>query len=370
MTKMPEVTVLMPFHNAARWIAQAVGSIFKQSFTDFELLAIDDGSNDGSDEILRGLGDPRLRLVRIPRKGGIALALNEGIRLANGPLIARQDADDLSSPDRLKLQVEYLTRHPEIAALATCFQVIDQAGKPHSRSVPRSNRILAPPDIQTALRRGNCIAHGTVMGRKQVLQDLGGYRSFPRAQDYDLWLRLTKRYQMGKIPQLLYYYRVHPAQVSRDWAKSAQMAWQIRLMDALDELSTVPVFVYGTGERSCFLAKELKQVGYQPLGFVLRPGQKRAGRQNGLAVYPCSSEDVRRGIVLGCSSDVPGAEMTRLSKDGVKLRAVWDWEDSLGKRLLLPPSTRPPKGGHHRSPGRPPGWGRRGRSKGVALPRG
>src|ERR1043165_9066720 len=122
----PHVTVLMAVYNGEPFLAKAIDSILAQTYEDFELLVVDDGSTDATPDIVRSYGDRRVRTVRNPRNIGLARSLNVGLAEARGALVARHDADDLSYPDRFRRQVEFLAAHPDVAVLGTRFDSIDQ----------------------------------------------------------------------------------------------------------------------------------------------------------------------------------------------------------------------------------------------------
>lgn len=210
---IPRVTVLLPVLNAAPFLQRTLDSILDQRFRDFELLAIDDGSTDGSIAILKSCRDPRLRTVEHGRNQGLIATLNEGIEAARGTYIARMDADDLMHPDRLALQVEYLDAHRDVAVLATCVELINADGEVTGQwDVDRS--AMDEHDIWAMLPRTNCIAHPSVMMRRSALGDLRYSPDQKGAEDWDLWLRMRSRgLLIAKLPQALLQYRVHAGSI-------------------------------------------------------------------------------------------------------------------------------------------------------------
>lgn len=206
------ISVVMSVHNGERYLREAAASILDQSFTDFEFIIVDDGSTDGTGEILASLRDPRIVLVR-QENTGTTKALNKGIALARGKYIARQDADDVSRPQRLAAQFAYMEANPEVALLGTRFEFIDQFG-----SVTRQGSLpLDDKTLQQRLRVINQFCHGSVLIRREALDRVGPYREFFRyAQDYDLWLRIAESYQIGNLPDYLFCYRELPQAISAD----------------------------------------------------------------------------------------------------------------------------------------------------------
>ena len=204
----PRVTVVMPVYNAERFLKEAIDSILGQTYEDFELLAIDDGSTDASAAIIEEYADHRIRLVRCERNGGVVSARNLGVRLAEGRYLAMMDADDVSLPERLKRQVDWLNTHPETAVVATRAVRIDVNGHPIESmvSVTRSD------DVHMYLRSGiNPIINGSTMMRTEFVRALDGYREgFSPSEDYDLWLRLVDRGRICILADELYRYRSNP----------------------------------------------------------------------------------------------------------------------------------------------------------------
>jgi hypothetical protein len=202
----------MSVYNGERFLTQAVESILQQSFREFELIAIDDGSSDASSVILDSYqrNDPRFRVYH-QRNRGLVVSLNRGCDLARGKYIARMDADDIAIKNRLECQVEFMERNPEVGVLGSAVQFIDPDGAP---SLVSRNPI-ADREIRQALVRHCPFWHPTVCIRKDILTLVGGYRSVVvDAEDYDLWLRIADRCQLANLEGVLLQYRLHPYQVT------------------------------------------------------------------------------------------------------------------------------------------------------------
>jgi glycosyltransferase involved in cell wall biosynthesis len=194
----------MGVYNAEEYLEAAVDSILEQTFDDFEFLIVDDASTDESAEILAAYDDSRIRILRNEENEGLTWSLNRALDAARGTYIARQDADDLSDPDRLRRQIEYMDSHPGVAVLGTGAEIIDEDGD-------RLNRrcVLARPTL-TDLHKKNHIIHGSILARRAALEDVGGYDElFRYSQDYDLWLRIAEDYEIRNLPEPLYALRVH-----------------------------------------------------------------------------------------------------------------------------------------------------------------
>src|SRR5687767_7946066 len=219
MSATPRVSVLLPVRNGLPWIREALDSLAWQTLNDFEVIALEDGSTDGTADVLAGWPDDRLRVI--PTGGiGIAAALNIGLEAARAPLVARQDADDISAPDRLEAQVDYLIGHTDVGLVATVADYIDGRGEPIENDWVNTVRAqqdvaVTPDQIRELMPLTCCLTHGSIMARTGLLRAAGGYRqAMAPAEDYDLWLRLLPRTPIAKLSRRLYRYRVHDAQVS------------------------------------------------------------------------------------------------------------------------------------------------------------
>lgn len=199
----PIVSIVMSVYNGERFIRESVDSILNQTFRDFELIIINDGSSDKTMEILKSYNDNRIILI-IQKNMGLAKALNNGIAMAKGRYIARQDADDKSDLDRLEKQVNYMEANLSVGLLGTMFKVIDENGTFQRNScLPVEEEIIKERLIEI-----NQFCHGSVMMRKEALEKVGVYRDyFKYAQDYDLWLRISESFQVSNLPEPLYCYR-------------------------------------------------------------------------------------------------------------------------------------------------------------------
>ena len=165
------ITVLLAVHNGEPWLREAVASILAQSWREFEFLIIDDASTDTTPEFLRTLTDPRIRIVRNETNLGLTASLNRGLQLAQGDLIARQDADDVSHPHRLAKQAAFLSAHPQIAAVGSQAWLIDE----HGRSLGRKDLPIGHRGIWWSHLWDNALAHSAVMFRRKAVLEAGGY---------------------------------------------------------------------------------------------------------------------------------------------------------------------------------------------------
>lgn len=204
MRKKLKLSVVMAVYNGETYLREAIDSILNQTFTNFEFIIINDGSTDGTQQILESYKDPRIIPVHQEHLG-FTKSLNNGIALAKGEYIARQDADDISMPDRLEKQIEFLERHKNIALLGTATKFVDEKGR-YLYTIEFSCDHFA---IERGMNRQNHFIHGSVMFKKQYFFELGGYRDFfLTSQDFDLWLRFIENYEVANLSNPLYKRRI------------------------------------------------------------------------------------------------------------------------------------------------------------------
>lgn len=231
---IPSISVILPVFNCEKYVGTAIESILNQTYEDFELIIIDDGSEDSSDKIIKTYANSDQRIVHLKQKNkGLVVALNEGIKHSKGSFLARMDADDISLPDRFEQQIRYLQEHPDTSVLGGLISIIDKHGKfIRLGSYPFDRR-----ELNKFIEDGSPLAHPTVMMRKKCLLEVGVYRAaFEHAEDYDLWLRF---HSSGKVienlPIPILKYRQHDTNVSTVYREKqslsstiARMAYQCR----------------------------------------------------------------------------------------------------------------------------------------------
>jgi len=201
---IPTVSILLPIFNASRYLRESLDSLFAQSFRDFEIVAIDDGSVDDSYRIAASYRDTRLRLHRQENQG-LASTLNRAFSLARGRYIARQDADDIALPERLKRQVDFLDQNSDIFLLGTAAEIWEE----HIRSPRQHNHPTDPTELAFAMLFDNFFVHSSVMLRREVFDAVGLYAtSYERQpEDYELWSRVIRRFRCSNLPDVLQVYR-------------------------------------------------------------------------------------------------------------------------------------------------------------------
>ncbi len=207
----PKISIVLPVYNAAAFVGDAVESMLAQRFGDFELLLINDGSRDGSRDVLASFRDDRIRLIDQENRG-LVETLNRGIREARGEWVARMDADDISLPERLAAQVRVISAHPELALLGSFVETMDEAGHTLAEVVRFPE---AHDDIWRALgRRPWVMVHPTVIYRRQVALEIGLYNAaYRHAEDTEFFARLMSRYQAANMPEVLLRYRLRVGSV-------------------------------------------------------------------------------------------------------------------------------------------------------------
>jgi len=216
--RSPRVSVLLSVYNGAAFVGEAIESILEQTFSDFELLVIDDGSTDASLEIVTRYRDPRVHVIRNESNLGLTRSLNIGLASARGEFVARQDADDLSHRERMRRQVDFLDANPEVALLGTQTAATRNGRATRVRGWPKATGSLA---IRWQLMFDSPFVHTSVMFRRRIVWDeLGGYdESFRTSQDFELWSRLAARYELSNLPEALVQSRPRPLSVSKSYAK-------------------------------------------------------------------------------------------------------------------------------------------------------
>jgi glycosyltransferase involved in cell wall biosynthesis len=225
----PLVSILMPVRNEERFLKSALASIRAQTFEQWELVVVDDGSVDGTAGILESFAaDPRVKVLRNREKGLVA-ALNYGFRECRAPFVARMDGDDVSHPERLKTQLDIFTANPDVGLVASSFRHFPRgaikvgmlAYEEWQNSLASHDRIMADLFVESPF------VHPGVMFRREVLSSLGGYRDMGWAEDYDLWLRMAHagvRFARSEKPLL--FWRDRPQRATRTMAEYTAEAFR------------------------------------------------------------------------------------------------------------------------------------------------
>lgn len=281
----PAVSVLLPCRDAASTLDEALDSLFRQTLADFEVIAVDDGSSDGSVECLMvwAAREPRLRLLRIEPRGIIA-ALNAGLEACQAPLLARMDADDLAEPERLQQQLELLRARPELAAVGCLVAGYppDLLAEGFRLYIEWQNRLIEPEAIAREIFIESPLVHSSMVIRREWLERVGGYQERGWAEDYDLWLRMhSAGARFAKVPVVLLHWRDHPRRLTRtDPRYSVENFLRAKsyylLQGPLRERDAV--IVWGAGQMGRRLAKHLQRGG-APLKAFIDIDPRKLGRE-------------------------------------------------------------------------------------------
>ena len=205
------VSVVIPIHNAEKYLDRAIMSVIKQTYKKIEIICIENGSNDNSLALLKYYSKiyKNLKVIHL-KKASLSDALNKGINKSNGEYIARMDADDISHPKRIEKQIKFLKKNKSVSIVGTNINLIDHQGN----FVRKIYYPLKFKDLKKKLEVDSYIAHPSVMMRKEIFKKLKGYRfQFCPAEDYDLWLRALHHFKIENMKEFLLNYREHSSKM-------------------------------------------------------------------------------------------------------------------------------------------------------------
>lgn len=271
----PKISVILPVYNAQESIGKSIESILTQFFEDFELIIINDGSTDNTLLIISSFKDHRIRICTTPNRG-IARALNFGIKLAKADIIARMDADDISLPDRLEKQLDYLNSNPDVG-LVSCkveYGGDRNANLGYALYVDHINKLMTHETMFIKRFQESPIAHPSVMYRKCLIEQFGGYAENKTAEDYELWLRwMNKGVKFGKINGKLLIWNDLPNRISRNNVAYSEAEFlKIKAKYLYKELSKkrriFNVWIWGTGRKVNTSIKPFEQLGFKIKKFI------------------------------------------------------------------------------------------------------
>ena len=266
--KTPRVSVLLPVRNEQALLPAALASLARQTLTDWELVAVDDGSTDASGALLAAFAgrDSRVRVLSRQPEGLVA-ALNHGLAACRAPLVARMDGDDICHPQRLQRQVHYLEQHPEVT-LVSCRvrQIPRQALRGGMLAYERwQNELLDHASISRNLFVESPFVHPSVVFHKKTVLALGGYREIGWPEDYDLWLRLARAgARFARLPDVLFYWRDQPGRLTRTAPVYALAAFRACKVHHLRETllrDVIAVTLWGAGIEGKAWRKTLQTAG-------------------------------------------------------------------------------------------------------------
>lgn len=291
---MPRISILLPVRNGAATLPEALDSIRSQTFTDYEVVAVNDASDDATAAVLQQYRsrDPRLRLLHNPEPG-LVNALNHGLGQARGELIARMDADDRMHPQRLQYQQDWLQAHPDHGVVGSRVKLFPNAAvrKGMRHYVDWLNRTLTPAQIHQDIYLESPLAHPSVMFRRRIVLAQGGYRDGDFPEDYELWLRLHQLgVRFGKVDATLLEWRERPDRVSRCDPRCSRAAFdRIRARylsrDPLLQQQR-PLAIWGAGRKTRRRVRPLLERGRRPAAWIDIDPRKLGQRLDGVPVQP------------------------------------------------------------------------------------
>ncbi len=208
-----KLSVILPIYNGMPYLVEAISSLINQSYQDFIVYAIDNGSTDGSKEYLTELKNEKIKYIRLEEKN-LVKALNKGLEISDTPLIARMDADDISHLNRFQKQVDYLEQNTQIDCVGTFGKYISSNNKKQFDI----NLPLRHDDIiRTMLNTRNAILHPSIMFRRQIIDDYGGYsEEYTDCEDYEFFLRIGDKVKFSNLPERLHYMRIRDGSIITD----------------------------------------------------------------------------------------------------------------------------------------------------------
>jgi len=286
----PLVSVVMPAYEAAGTVGRAVRTVLDQTFTDFELIVVDDGSTDDTlrEAVAAAGGDRRLRVLELPH-GGIVVALNAGIAAARGELIARMDADDEMRPRRLEAQVELLRRRPEVGVAGCLVEFGGDRGGAlgYALHVDWLNSLREPDEIALNRFVESPVAHPSVTFRRELIDRHGGYIESDEPEDYELWLRwMHAGVRFAKVPDVLLRWNDSPTRASRTSARCAREAFyacKCRYLARflLEHVDTARgIWLWGAGRQTRKRFAALEEEGVELAGYI-DIDERKTGRRIG-----------------------------------------------------------------------------------------
>ena len=282
----PFFSVLLPYKDAEETLQEAIDSIIEQSFSDWELILINDHSEDSSLEQAHQAAsrDSRIRLLNASERG-IVSALNEGLRIARGPWIARMDADDRSHPERLKRSWEAIQSHPGIPVFSCLVKCFPESTAGMAHYMDWLNGVQSPDDFRKNLFVESPIAHPSAIVKTEQLREVGGYRDGDFPEDYDLWLRQHRcGARFFKIPEVLFYWRESPDRLSRTdtrYRLEAFRSIKAEHLRAMYLANNPAVQIWGAGPDGKAWAKCLEGMGVEVRRFFDIDPKKIGGRIQG-----------------------------------------------------------------------------------------
>lgn len=239
MKNNPLVSVVIPTYNKAQYLKKAIESVLNQTYKAIEMIIIDDGSTDNTQQVVKSFNDPKIIYIWQKNKGPAA-AKNTGIKKAQGKYIAFLDSDDLWLEEKLEKQLEFMEKNPEMSLLGTGCYEIDSQGKILGKKIfPKKNE-----NLQKILIRYNPFIQSSVLVKKEVFDKIKGYdENFSESEDYEFWLRVARYYKIANLPELLVMKRYHSENLSPEKDKK-QLFYVLRAKRRAIQTGQYPKWCY------------------------------------------------------------------------------------------------------------------------------
>ncbi|MBU1660366.1 MAG: glycosyltransferase [Chloroflexi bacterium] len=290
---MPAVSVFMPCYNTAETLTETLDSLSRQTFSDFEVIAVDDGSTDSTLATLRDWaeGDARFRVLSRPH-GGVIAAANAGLEACRAPYVARMDADDRAHPQRLAQQVTFLDAHPGVAAVSSLVRAFpeNQVREGFRIYIQWLNSLVTDADIRREIFVESPLPNPSVTMRADWMKRMGGYQELGWPEDYDLWLRMyLAGARFAKIPEVLLEWREHPNRITRT---DSRYSLENFIRAKAHYLARGPLagrdalIVWGAGMMGRRLSKQLQRQNVHLVVFVDIDPKKIGRTRRGLPIIP------------------------------------------------------------------------------------
>ena len=324
---MPRLSVLLPVRDAAATLGACLDSLAAQTLADHEVVAVDDGSRDGSGELLRARArsDARLRVFSTPPLGLVS-ALNRALAEARAPLVARMDADDRAARDRLSLQAERLERDAVVDVLGCRVRVVGGPPGEGMRAYVRwQNALLDHAAMARDRFVESPLVHPSVAMRRAALEGLGGWREFDGPEDYDLWLRaFAAGLRFAKLAEVLLDWTDSPGRLTRTdprYAPRRFLALKLTALAGGPLAGRRPAVVWGAGPVGKAWSRALRAAGHEVRAFVEVNPRKLGGRLHGAPVVTVAAAGDFRGPLHLAAVGQPGAR-ERIRAEAARLGLV------------------------------------------------
>lgn len=326
---MPEVSILMSFRDASATLPEALESVLAQTFRDWELIAVDDSSTDGSASCIGSCGDARVKLLHNDEPG-LVRALRLGAAAATGEWLARMDADDICRPDRLEKQLALARVSPELDVIASQVTVLDALGDGLTRYVGWANSLTDHDSISRGRFIESPVVNPSAMIRRETFERVGGHHDPEWAEDHDLWLRLLEAgARFAKVPEPLLAWRDSSTRLTRThprYGDAARCRMRAHFLARLPGVRERGVAIAGAGPIGKTLARELRKLDVDVRGFFEVHPRRVGERIHGAEVADNASLGLRwREAVLLGAVGVPGGRT--LVKELAESRGFREGED-------------------------------------------